>query len=77
VRCGNVNLRKPGVMTHHLQAVVAKQILQREHVSTVAEIIDGKGMAELMRVGLYSQLLPKFRNEEPQAVPAIRLLLVV
>jgi hypothetical protein len=50
-------------MTHHFQAVVSEKVLQREHVSPVAEIIDRKGVAELVRMGLDPQPLSELCNE--------------
>jgi len=62
---GGQALRQPGIMTHHFKAVVAKQVLERENISTIAEVIDREGVAEFMGMRLDPQFLPEFRDKQP------------
>ena len=52
-------------MTHHFQAVVAEKVLERENISTIAEVIDREGVAEFMGMRLDPQFLPEFRDKQP------------
>jgi hypothetical protein len=50
-------------VSHHFQAVVAEQVLEGENIPAVSEVIDRKGVAKLVGVGLDPKLLPKFGDE--------------
>ena len=50
VRLGAVGLRDAGVALHHCHVRVAEQLLQGEEVAVVAQIRDGEGVPEPVRI---------------------------
>jgi hypothetical protein len=52
MRLLNVHLGQASVVLHHLEGVVPQQPLQAEHVSPAAQLGDGKGVPEAMRMTL-------------------------
>jgi len=52
VDAGAVELGDAGVVAHHFEIRVAEELLEGEDVARVAEIVDGEGVPEFVRVGV-------------------------
>ena len=48
---GDVGLGKMYIAADHFRAGVAQQVLEREYVATVTQVLSGKGVAEPVRIG--------------------------
>jgi hypothetical protein len=77
VRRGDIHLGQPGIMAHHLQTVVAEKVLKGEYVAPISKVGNREGVAKFMRVRLYPKPLSQASNQQPQAIPAIWLLLII
>ena len=42
------------IVPNHVQAAVAEQALQSEHIPAVAEVLYGEGVSELVRVSVHT-----------------------
>ena len=65
----DIDLRNPRIVLNHLKTAVSHQRLQREHVSTRAEVRDRKGMAESMRIAFnYFRFAAERMHQLAQAI---------
>ncbi len=63
---GYIHLGQSCIPSHHRQGAVSQNILKRQQVATVAQEVDGEGMAETVRPGaLHAGPLPQAKDVAP------------
>ena len=58
-----------GIPLYHLQRGMAKQGLEGEQIAAIAQVVGGKGVAELVRIGFHAGALADAMNQLPQHIP--------
>ena len=48
---------------------MAKQGLEGEQIAAIAQVVGGKGVAELVRIGFHAGALADAMNQLPQHIP--------